>query len=295
MANFSASKNTGDTLTAPEWNQTGSINNLIQSTGQTLSTADLNQSGKAAAQYGSGNFFTDSGAANAYILSPIGSMQSPAAYFDGMEIRFRAANASNAASTVNVNSLGNKAIKLNDGTTDISNQINTTEDVILRFDLANDCFILPQLATSVLVPIGSIITYAVNTPPTGFLECNGAAINRTTYANLFAAIGTTFGIGDGVTTFNIPDLRGEFLRGWDNGRGIDPARVFGSAQAFEIESHTHNINNYSGTGTPGQDSISDQVTGAASGGPSVGFTIALATGGSETRPRNIALTYCIKY
>ena len=122
MANFSANKNTGDTLTAAEWNQTGSINNLIQSTGQTLSTADLNQSAQAVAQYGSGNFFTDSGAVNAYVLSPIGSMQSPAAYFDGMEIRFRAANASSAASTVNVNSLGSKAIKQANGVTDITLQ-----------------------------------------------------------------------------------------------------------------------------------------------------------------------------
>lgn len=141
MANFSASKNTGDTLTAAEWNQTGSINNLIQSTGQVLSDADLNQSGKAAAQYGSGNFFTDSGAANAYILSPIGSMQSAAAYFDGMEVRFRAANASSAASTVNVNSLGSKNIKKADGVTDITTEISTTADSILRFDNANDCFI----------------------------------------------------------------------------------------------------------------------------------------------------------
>lgn len=141
MANFSASKNTGDTLTAAEWNQTGSLNNLIQSTGQTLSTADLNQSGKAAAQYGSGNFFTDSGAANAYVLSPIGSMQSAAAYFDGMEIRFRAANASSTASTVNVNSLGTKAIKQANGVTDITTEISTTADSILRFDSANDCFI----------------------------------------------------------------------------------------------------------------------------------------------------------
>lgn len=287
MANFSASKNTGNTLTAPEWNQVASVNNLIQSTGQTLSTADLNQSGKAAAQYGSGNFFTDSGAANAYILSPIGSMQSAAAYFEGMEIRFRAANASNAASTVNVNSLGAKAIKLNDGTTDISNQINTTEDVILRFDLSNDCFIFPNQSPSLLVPAGSVITYAVSTPPAGFLECNGAAISRTTYTNLFSTISTTFGIGDGVTTFNIPDLRGEFVRGFDNGRGIDPARVFGSAQADEFLSHTHDIN----TG----------VSGAGPypvGGPSSGTVSTVGnvpSGGTETRPRNIALTYCIKY
>jgi hypothetical protein len=68
-------------------------------------------------------------------------MQSAAAYFDGMEIRFRAANASTTASTVNVNSLGVKNIKQADGVTDITTEISTTADSILRFDNANDCFI----------------------------------------------------------------------------------------------------------------------------------------------------------
>ena len=159
MANFSASKNTGDTLSAAEWNQTGSLNNFIQSTGQTLSTADLNQSAKAAAQYGSGNYFTDSGAANAYLLSPIGSMQSAAAYFDGMEIRFRAANASSGASTINVNSLGAKAIKQANGVTDITTEISTTADSILRFDNANDCFIYDTGISAATTTAARIISF----------------------------------------------------------------------------------------------------------------------------------------
>ena len=62
-------------------------------------------------------------------------------------------------------------------------------------------------------PIGSIIPYGGTTAPDGFLLCQGQAISRTTYAELFAVIGTSFGSGDGSTTFNVPDLRGEFLRG----------------------------------------------------------------------------------
>jgi hypothetical protein len=66
-------------------------------------------------------------------------------------------------------------------------------------------------------PTGSVIWYAANAAPTGYLEADGAAVSRTTYAALFTAIGTTFGAGDGSTTFNLPDLRGEFIRGWDDG------------------------------------------------------------------------------
>ena len=88
-------------------------------------------------------------------------------------------------------------------------------------------------------PASTVIYVAQNTAPTGYLKANGAAISRTTYADLFAAIGTTFGTGDGSTTFNVPDLRGEFIRAWDDARGVDSGRSFGSAQADEFESHNH--------------------------------------------------------
>lgn len=128
--------------------------------------------------------------------------------------------------------------------------------------------------------------FACNTPPANWLECNGAAVSRTTYAALFARIGTVFGAGDGSTTFNVPELRGEFVRGWDNGRGIDPARVFGSAQADEFESHTHST----------IDAASANQAVVAAGGAFFDTNIGTstgATGGTETRPRNIALLPCI--
>lgn len=131
---------------------------------------------------------------------------------------------------------------------------------------------------------GEIKWWSTNTAPSGYLECSGAAVSRTTYSALFAVIGTTFGSGDGSTTFNLPNLRGEFIRGWDNGRGIDSARVFGSAQSDEIKSHTH-TQNYpinGGSGAPG-----------GSGGTQTTANTG-ATGGTETRPRNIALMPIIK-
>lgn len=81
------------------------------------------------------------------------------------------------------------------------------------------------------VPAGAVQWFAAETPPTGWLECNGATVSRSTYPDLFNAIGTTYGAGNGSTTFKLPDLRGEFIRGWDNGRSVDPGRTFGSGQA----------------------------------------------------------------
>lgn len=71
-------------------------------------------------------------------------------------------------------------------------------------------------------PVGSIISLGKSSVPSGYLACNGDAVSRTTYADLFAEIGTTHGEGDGSTTFNVPDLRGRFLRGLDEGVGRDP-------------------------------------------------------------------------
>jgi phage-related tail fiber protein len=138
------------------------------------------------------------------------------------------------------------------------------------------------------IPTGQVIYTATSSAPTGYLKCNGAAISRTTYAGLFAAIGVIFGSGDGSTTFNVPDLRGEFIRGWDDGRGIDSSRGFGSAQAQAIQSHSHT---YTATGASG-----NFVTGGPSALNDSGQTLSTGTaGGTETRPRNIALLACIKF
>ena len=89
---------------------------------------------------------------------------------------------------------------------------------------------------------GTVAHLARATAPVGWLKANGAAVNRTTYAALFAAIGTVYGAGDGTTTFLLPDLRGEFIRGFDDARGIDSGRAFNSVvQLGGVESHTHPI------------------------------------------------------
>jgi microcystin-dependent protein len=139
-------------------------------------------------------------------------------------------------------------------------------------------------------PTGAVLYFGADAAPTGFIKANGATISRSTYADLFAITGTTFGAGDGSTTFGIPDLRGEFLRGWDDARGVDGSRAFGSAQADELKSHSHNVTYYRSNGAainyaPGTNTDYDYASNNATG----------STGGTETRPRNVALLACIKH
>jgi microcystin-dependent protein len=95
------------------------------------------------------------------------------------------------------------------------------------------------------LPPGAIQDFAMNAAPSGWLVCDGTAYSRTgATANLFAAIGTTWGAGDGSSTFNVPDFRGTIRCTWDNGKGIDPARVFASFQAFTMATHNHTQNSH---------------------------------------------------
>ena len=153
-----------------------------------------------------------------------------------------------------------------------------------------------KLASSViLIPTGMIAPFAMSTAPTGWLECDGSAVSRTTYSDLFAALSTTHGVGDGSTTFNVPDLRGEFIRGWDNGRGVDSGRAFGSTQTDQFQGHEHTDRWVSGS--PYGIANSGIAAFAYNSGPTAG----IVTGsngtpryGDETRPRNIAMMYCVK-
>ena len=163
---------------------------------------------------------------------------------------------------------------------------------------------------------GTVMWFATGSAPTGFIKANGAEISRSAYADLFSVIGTTYGSGNTSTTFNVPDLRGEFVRGYDDGRGIDTGRVFGSWQVQGIVDHQH-VTPSSSTGgaivyrtatwmnsyyvipsgfigplTVGQtDTHYDVTTGSIDGN----FMAAASALGAETRPRNVSLLACIKY
>jgi microcystin-dependent protein len=140
-------------------------------------------------------------------------------------------------------------------------------------------------------PAGVVHYLAATSVPSGMraLVANGAAVSRTTYARLFAAIGTVYGAGDGGSTFNMPDLRGVFVRGLDNGRGIDSGRGLNSLQMSQNLSHTHGIPARSSTGSNNgyvEDGDSDGI---------VRSTFTFYEGGSEARPTNEALLAVITY
>jgi microcystin-dependent protein len=150
------------------------------------------------------------------------------------------------------------------------------------------------LPSSEKIPPGTVIAFAGTTIPTGWLLCDGTAVSRTiTYNSLFAAIGVSWGGGNGTTTFNLPDLRGQFLRGNDSrsdASKVDPdaPRVAGSLQDDGFESHTHGVSS-NNTGLGGNSPLS------LSNGVSIGFVTTTSTGGAETRPKNASVNFIIKY
>lgn len=186
-------------------------------------------------------------------------------------------------------------------------------NVILAAGLTPDHEDLSQLSAAIQslidfgrLPVGSVVYVAESSAPTGYLKANGAAVSRTSYAELFAAIGTTFGVGDGATTFNLPDLRGEFVRGWDDGRGVDSGRALGGAQSWAIQNITGRANSdlvrFNYAATDGAFAAESMVSRARPSSTTTGDTYGINFDASrvvqtanETRPRNVALLACIKY
>tara|TARA_A100001035_G_scaffold93142_1_gene72943 strand:- start:2230 stop:3123 length:894 start_codon:yes stop_codon:yes gene_type:complete len=172
-------------------------------------------------------------------------------------------------------------------------------------------------ASVTLIPTGMIAPFPTSGVPTGWLECNGAAVSRTTYADLFALISDDYGNGDGSSTFNLPDLRGQFIRGFANGQATDPDRAsrtdrgdgttgdaVGTKQDHAVEQHSHRT-----PATSGYNGNTSNTTYYSKGGS--GYSSTLAHGGpiwqnsnssnpnikvssNETRPKNVSMLYCIK-
>jgi phage-related tail fiber protein len=165
-------------------------------------------------------------------------------------------------------------------------------------------------------PAGTVQYFANTTAPNGYLECNGAAVSRTTYAELFNAVGVTYGAGNGTTTFNLPDLRGEFIRSYDNGKGSDPGRVIGTFQSpspvvhddtfgapaqdtdFSMDYAAAGLSDAWPTATVG--SIPNAYWGRGNAASPVGNWVVYSGASAQgmisgARPRNVALMPCIKY
>ena len=158
---------------------------------------------------------------------------------------------------------------------------------------------------------GMIAPFAMTSAPTGWLTCDGTAVSRTTYSDLFTAIGTTWGSGDGSSTFNLPDLRGAFLRGTGshgtsnmaNGNDFAGPAV-GSFENDSFQGHAHNIRGDEiGSGSNMIDSLGGDASGVQSifeaqpGGDSGYYEVdsnGFPRHGDETRPFNAGINYCIK-
>jgi len=165
------------------------------------------------------------------------------------------------------------------------NEITTAKILDANVTLAK----LAAVVQNALLPAGAVQAFAMNSAPTGWLAADGTAVSRSTYAALFTAIGTTYGAGDGSTTFALPDLRGYFVRGSGTNSDGTAAGTFGSKQADDFKSHSHgNVRKLSSDGA----GIASVAAGTA---PATSTTFTDSTGGTETRPKNIAMLYCIKF
>lgn len=176
-----------------------------------------------------------------------------------------------------------------------------------------------KVFTTDQTPVGTILPFAGSSAPTGYLICDGSAVSRTTYANLFAVIGTTYGAGDGSTTFNLPNLKGKVPVGLDtsqpefNTLGRTGGAKTHTLTTSELPSHTHSISSdgahnhsvrsvfstvggtlylYNGTGF-NEDTVTTSTNGAHSHGGATG-----ATGGGQAHNNlqpYLVINYIIKY
>lgn len=148
-------------------------------------------------------------------------------------------------------------------------------------------------------PVGTLTAFNTSSCPRGYLEADGSAVSRSGYAKLFSVLGTRWGTGNTTTTFNIPDARGTFLRGYNHGSGNDPdaaARfalatggstgdTVATGETNQIASHRH---------TEEQPSNNTQcVSGSAVNVISNNNQNTSSTGGNQTAPANIDMIYCI--
>jgi len=244
-----------------------------------------------------------SGSSNAFAVT---TNQTITAYYDNLVIGFTANHTITGAATLNVNGLGAKSITAQDGSALGRNDIVSGQKVLVVYKTSSGGFQIVggRVAGSSadvlarIVKAGTVMAWPAATAPAGWLECNGAAVSRTTYAELFAIIGTTYGSGDGSTTFNLPEYRGEFLRGWDNNRLVDPDRGtrtnrgdgttgnnIGTKQDAATLAHNHSFTGAASFTSGGTTSVNDEHRSATST-----FVTSVSVGSVSTAEANIGAT-----
>lgn len=265
------------------------------------------------------SYCTVGGTANAITLTntiPIVS------YRTGQEFRFLAKLANTGSVTVAIDGLAAKALNVA-GTPLAGGQIPAGAWITIAFDGID--FELAIGTTPSAVPVGTVTAWATETVPQGWLECDGSTVSRSTYAALFGAIGTRYGTGNGSTTFNLPNYKNQFLRGFDasgtdaasrtdRGDGTTGANV-GTKQSYDTKQHTHTFSGNavpdhthntlfhgesrgsggagSGVMTAGASDDSKATSAAGAHTPSGTISNWPTSGGNETRPVNVTVKWII--
>ncbi len=231
------------------------------------------------------------------------SMANLAGYSTGLTVRFIPANSNTGATTLNISSLGAKNIFLN-GAALVGYELRANCPVQLYYD-GTQFNIIAGAHGGDGVPVGTVKPFAGSTAPNSYLFCYGQAVSRTTYADLFAVLSTTYGTGDGATTFNVPDLRGRVVAGQDDMGGTSADRLTGvtgsvngdtlggtggeethTLTTAEMPAHTHSIS--ANTSTGGTSVVSK--TGAANNEPTV-----TGSAGSDGAHNNVQPTIILNY
>ncbi len=282
------------------------------------------------------------GTSNAFDVT---AASQPGIYVDAFTVAFRAHQDVTGPCTININGMGSKPFRPAVAREFRAGDIKAGAPIACFYNGATDevlalgsGFYVNELFSGLhtaapyrnLLAAGFIGIWPTEAIPTGWIEAAGQAVSRTAYAQLFQAYGTRYGVGDGSTTFNVPDYRGEFLRGWDHGKASDPDRstrtnrgdgttgdVVGTKQAGAIEGHTHGPGSLGTAVDPGhahagvvtvanagtvQSGTNNAAIISAAGGSTatagshshaVTAGATSSTGGAETRGRNVGVVYCI--
>ena len=263
------------------------------------------------------------------------------ALVDGLTFYVEPHQTNTGTATLKLGAFAAKPWRPKPGTEFVANDILANVPTMVRYHVAGDQFIsdntgfhvhqlvpglLSTYALNNLIPVGAVLPYPTSTVPAGWLHCNGQSLATADYPALFAKLGYKYG-GSGAN-FNLPDYRGEFLRGDEDGAGTDPdvgsrtdrgdgttGGEVGTKQSGQVQSHTHSAT--SGTAgahthtTDGHAAFNIAVGGGVGttvliglGGSTVGHTLSTAgnhahtvtvnaAGGNETRPRNVSVMWII--
>lgn len=175
------------------------------------------------------------GSANAVLLTVSPTIPS---YVAGQSFAYKATSTNTGNLVISIGGLPNRNVQINGSSLVAGDHVNGQW---YRVTYDGAAFQLEQISSKPLtagIPVGALIYWPISVIPDGFIKANGATLSVTSYSSLFAKYGYTFG-GSGAS-FKIPDLRGEFLRGWDDGRGVDVGRALGTVQGSQNLAHNHN-------------------------------------------------------